>query len=79
MAICKYADDIWFYAMALKAGTKVRKSYTHDARGLDYIAISNEKEKALSRTNNQKKGKMTVNDMQRIAVFDKYDLWSIYE
>lgn len=79
MDICKYADDVWFYAMALKAGTKIQKSYTHDARGLDYIAISNEKETALSRTNNQKKGKMTLNDMQRVAVFDKYNLWSIYD
>jgi hypothetical protein len=27
MDICKYADDVWFFAMALKKGTQISKFF----------------------------------------------------
>ena len=79
MDICKFADDIWFYAMALKAGTKIRKSPTHDARGMDYLDVVDMQETPLAQTNCLQQGKMNGSDIQRIAVFDKYNLWGVYD
>lgn len=70
--ICKYADDIWFYAMALKARTKIKKCFTHSEKGEDYIINDDVQDMALHVTNVGLGGK---NDEQLIAVFDKYDLW----
>lgn len=70
--ICKYADDIWFYAMALKAGTKIRKSYTHSSNSQDYLENENVQDVGLYNSN---LGENT-NDVQFKAVFDRYKLYN---
>ncbi len=71
--ICQYADDVWFKAMALKAGTKVIKGYTHNKRGEDYLMNSEVQDIGLWNTYNN--STICSNDIQLKAVFDKYDLW----
>lgn len=70
--ICKYADDIWFYAMALKAGTGIKKGFTHNDRGEDFLINDDVQDIGLRTINTGVNGK---NDEQLIAVFEKYDLW----
>lgn len=72
MDICKFADDVWFNAMALMAGTKIRKCYTHDAKGEDYLINVDVQDVGLLRVNT---GKKCANDRQLCAVFEKYNLW----
>lgn len=70
MSICRYADDVWFNAMAIKKGTKVHKSYTHDKRGDEYTIIYSSQTNRLSAENNNPNN--CRNDIQIKAVFDKY-------
>lgn len=70
--ICKYADDVWFNAMALKKGTKTMKCYTHDSKGEDYMCNMDVQDTGLNLINN---GAGCANDRQLKAVFDKYKLW----
>lgn len=69
--ICKYADDVWFNAMALKANTKVKYAWKHYS-----IASFNYNEDvqcvALQNVNNNGE---VLNDVQIKAVFNKYNLW----
>ena len=71
--ICKYADDVWLYAMALKAGTITRKCPTHTEKGNDFIGDDIDNAPGL-RLLNMKKGK-EMNDVQFAAVMDYYNLW----
>ncbi len=75
--ICKNADDVWFNAMALKAGICVKKCYTHDSRGEDFITNEDVQDVGLLQQNvNTRHGMSRCgNDIQLKAVFDKYDLW----
>ena len=70
--ICKYADDVWFYAMALKKGTLINKVYTRDPGGNDYLVNEGVQDLALKRINTT--GDM-MNDQQIKSVFDKYNLY----
>lgn len=72
MDICKFADDVWFNAMALMNGTKVRKCYTHSPMGEDYLYSLYGQEKALCHIN---VGQNCANDRQILSVFNKYQLW----
>lgn len=69
--ICRYADDVWFNAMALKAGTKVNYAWKHYS-----IAsfIYNEDVQCVALQNVNSNGEV-LNDVQIKAVFNKYDLW----
>ena len=71
MDICKYADDVWFNAMALKAGTKVKYAWRHYS-----IAsfIENEDGQCVALQNVNNKGELR-NDIQIKAVYGKYNLW----
>ena len=71
--ICKYADDIWFNAMALKKGTNVLKCYTHNEQGEDYIINPFVQDIGLCNINTGRNG---INDKQLKAVFERYDLWN---
>lgn len=71
--ICKFADDVWFNAMALKNGTRVLKCYTHDKEGQDYCLNQNVQDVALMNLN---AGRHCANDVQLQAVFDRYNLWN---
>lgn len=73
LSICKYADDVWFYAMSLKAGTHTRKGPTHTATGNDFFSNEDVQDTALGLVN-VAKGR-SANDDQLEAVFNKYGLW----
>lgn len=51
MDIAKYNDDIWCYAMALLNGTKIRRSFTHSPKGMDYLSIEESRYDRLSLDN----------------------------
>lgn len=70
--ICKYADDVWFYAMALKKGTLVNKVRTRDVGSDDYILNDAVQDMGLSMVNTR--GEM-LNDSQIKAVFTRYGLY----
>jgi hypothetical protein len=73
--ICKYADDIWFKAMALKNGTLSQKVYTHNPASCDYIEIDNVQDIGLRNINTSLGSKL--NDKQIEAVFQKYSLYKL--
>lgn len=71
MKICEYADDVWFNAMALKAGTMVKYAWRHYS-----IAsfIDNEDGQCVALQNINIQGEAR-NDIQIKAVYGKYNLW----
>ena len=75
MSLCKYGDDVWFSAMAIKKGTKVHKSYTHDLRGVEYIAIQNNRSDSLCIDNNNPEN--CRNDIQIKAVYERFQIIEI--
>ncbi len=73
--VCRYADDIWFYAMAFKNGTHTRKGFTYNNSGDDYTMNWNVQDMGLCQINWQKRGKQSLNDIQLKTVVDKYNLY----
>lgn len=69
--ICKYADDVWFTAMALKKGTAINKVYTRNRKGEDYILNDSWQDSGLNIANVVQNG----NDPQICDVFTKYSLY----
>ena len=69
--ICKYADDVWFNAMALKAGTKVKYAWKHYSIA-SFIYNEGVQCTALQNVNNRGE---CLNDIQIRSVYDKYGLW----
>lgn len=72
--ICKFADDIWFYAMALKKGTPIVKSFTHSTIGEDYVINLSVQDVGLHLVNYANNN---LNDIQFRAVFERYDLYPL--
>lgn len=72
--ICKYADDVWFYAMAIKNGTKINKVLTRNSNSEEYIENPNVQDIGLihQNLNNTK----INNDLQIKNVFEKYNLYN---
>ena len=75
--ICKSADDIWFYAMSIMAGTHTRKCPTYNIYGDEFVMCDDVQDMALSNENNDQT--QCMNDIQFKAVFDRYNLWNKYE
>jgi hypothetical protein len=71
LAICQYADDIWFKAMSLLNGVLSQKVYTHNKGGEDYFVNENIQDCALAKINIDE----SKNDVQFKAVFNKYNLF----
>lgn len=71
--ICQYNDDIWFYAMALKKGTIVKKSISHSQYGEDFVLNEDVQDISLNEQNLNKQN--CRNDIQFKAVLDKYNLY----
>jgi len=71
MDICKYADDVWFKAMALLNGVMAQKIFTHKKDGNDHLANLSAQYTSLSQINVDK----NMNDAQLKTVFDKYNLY----
>lgn len=67
--ICKYADDIWFKAMALKKGTKAQRVFSRKPN--PYIVNETVQDVGLITIN----GRNNMNDIQLKAVFTKYNLY----
>lgn len=72
MDICKFADDIWFHAMAIKNGTLAKKVFTHDHYGIEYIENPHFQQGLC--VVNEWQGQ---NDVQLQKVFDKYNLYGL--
>lgn len=73
--ICKFADDVWFNAMSLKRGTKVRCANPRPGL-LNCIVNPNVQSIALANINS--KGEI-MNDVQVKLVFNKYKIFDIIE
>ena len=71
MNICKYADDVWFKAMAIKKGTKVKKVFTRNPSCDEFVINDNVQDVGLHNINTQ--GEL-LNDKQIDAVFTKYNI-----
>ena len=72
MNICKYADDIWFKAMTLKAGYPC-KAIRKDIHNFMYIDNPICRHQGLTLVNISK----DMNNIQIQAVFDKYNLHNL--
>lgn len=73
MQLAPKADDVWFYAMALLNGMRVKKSFTRSEVGEEYI----QNEEVQSQTLNQFNVAGGGNDPQIKAVFEKYGIYEI--
>jgi len=69
--ICKYADDVWFKAMALLNNTSSQRIFIHNKGDGDLIPTVNIEDTQLSNINIAK----SLNDIQLKAVFSKYNLY----
>lgn len=72
MDICKFADDVWFNAMALKKGTQINKVYTRNVKGDDFLVNEAMQDIGLRNVNIEDD---MLNDSQIKAVFFKYGLY----
>ena len=72
MNICKYGDDVWFYAMWRLNGNRAVKTKTKDPHGCVSIENPDVKESAL-KTINVAKGS-SLNDKQIKSVFERYNI-----
>lgn len=73
MTLAPRADDVWFYAMALLNGYVVKKSFTRNESGEEYILNENVQTEALNHANVAGGG----NDSQIKAVFERYRIYDI--
>lgn len=69
-SVCKFADDTWLYAMAIKHGTLIRKVHSYETNSEEY-ALNPYLDDGLERHNVKQHG----NDVQFNAVFEKYNLY----
>ncbi len=74
--ICTTADDVWFNAMAIKNGTKVKKVRTRKPNGDDYLLNYAVQDIGLLHDNIHGK---KLNDQQIHAVFSKYNIYPILQ
>ncbi len=74
LGICKYADDVWFYAMLIINSIKINKAFTHSPMGEDMLFNESPNEPCLQNTNN---GENNLNDVQIASVFKKYRITDI--
>lgn len=72
MDICKYADDVWFKAMAIKKGTQVKKVYARSEVSEDYLLNDSVQDIGLGNINVQGEH---LNDAQIKEVFTRYGLY----
>jgi len=72
MEICPYADDVWFYSMALLNNTPITQVYTGKPKGY-YMQLPSSLIDALSLENTNPAN--CRNDVQIKAVFEKYNLY----
>ena len=69
---CKYADDVWFNAMAIKNGIPINKVQTRSEDGENYLLNDDLQAGGLNMINI---GAERQNDIQIEAVFGRYNLY----
>lgn len=69
--LAPYADDVWFFCMAIKNGTKIRKVASRNPSGNDFVENFAFHDEGLQQLNT--KGEC-MNDKQLRSVLNKYDL-----
>jgi hypothetical protein len=69
MDICKYADDVWFKAMALLNNVSSQKAFNYKKGVNGSLSNTDVQDTSLYRINK------TMNDVQLKAVFEKYKLY----
>lgn len=74
MDICRYGDDIWFYAMAVLQNTPIVKCFSHNSEG-DFVTYDFVQEEALAVKNTSRSE--CRNDIQLKAVFERYNLGEV--
>lgn len=74
LQICSTADDVWYKAMEIKNGTKVKKVFTRDPKCREFVLNASVQDVGL--LNKNMKGEM-LNDKQIHAVFSKYNIYSL--
>ena len=72
MDISKYADDVWFFAMALKKGTRISRVSSATETGEDYQLNRRVQSNGLYHINVENEN---LNDIQFKAVIEKYSLY----
>lgn len=72
--ICKFADDIWFKAMAIKKGTLPKCVFNHNKEGMEYLFNPALSEVGLHVVNTRREN---MNDSQIKAVFERYNLYDM--
>lgn len=70
MSICPTADDLWFKAMEILSGIKVKRAEVHNASGIEFLTNEDAQVVSLNKTNVNN----GQNDIQLKAVFDKYGI-----
>lgn len=70
--ICRHADDVWFKAMALKAGTPVCQAAGRSTTGENFLTDLSVQDMALYHINTEDQ---QLNDRQLAAVFARYNLY----
>lgn len=74
--ICRYADDVWFTAMALLKGTPIKHVYTHYPNGCAG-GIENKNVQDIGLYHRNDSYGNCRNDVQIKAVFDYYNIYSL--
>lgn len=78
MDICRFADDVWFYSMALKNGYIVKKAETKTSRGEVFLDMQDPMEVGLCAKNASSNPDVECrNDIQIKAVFEKYGIYQL--
>ena len=72
MAICPTADDVWLNAMARLNHSEIRKSFTHEPGGDDFLVNESLQDQGLGAINNNPIN--CKNDTQIKSVFEKYHI-----
>ena len=71
MKLSRFADDIWYTAMAIKNNTKVSKIPTRKSNGRDYLINESVQDTGLINVNTRGE---CLNDIQIEAVFSEYSI-----
>lgn len=74
MDICKFADDIWFKAMAVKSNVLSKRIQTNTNNGTDYLTNNSVQDIGLCNINTKE---LCLNDVQFKNVFEKYNLYTL--
>jgi hypothetical protein len=76
LSLAPNADDVWFYAMAMRNGTLSKKAFTRNFNGEDYIELTGDVQRKTALVNSNWYG---GNDKQIKCVFEKYNILELLQ